>query len=102
MISPVTIDIFAALFNCTLVDRASEPELKLFIFVGWDRRSSSVAWSTGDQLTIFFCFKFSVLLFDRPGIFICNALRGIWNPGIPFFIVLRRDLCVYFNGSFTS
>ena len=26
-----------------------------------------VAWSTGAQLIIFFCFRFSVVLFDRPG-----------------------------------
>ena len=34
---------------------------------------SSVAWSTGAQLIIFFCFGFSLVLFDRPGISIRNA-----------------------------
>ena len=28
---------------------------------------SSVAWSTGDQLIIFFCFRFSVVLFVHRG-----------------------------------
>ena len=28
---------------------------------------SSVAWSTGAELIIFFCFRFLMVLFDRPG-----------------------------------
>ena len=39
-INPIMVDIFAALFNYTPVDRASDydgPDLKLFILVGWDR-----------------------------------------------------------------
>ena len=35
VINPITVDGFAALFNCTPVDRASD--LNLFILVGWDR-----------------------------------------------------------------
>ena len=38
---------------------------------------SSVAWSTGAQLIIFFCFRFSVVLFDRPGISIRHATHCI-------------------------
>ena len=38
---------------------------------------SSVAWSTGAQLVIFFCFGFPLVLFDRPGISICNATHCI-------------------------
>ena len=41
VINPITVDSYAALFNCTPVDRASDsmmaPDLKLFILVGWDR-----------------------------------------------------------------
>ena len=38
VINPITIDGFAALFNCTPVGRASDgADLKLFILVGWDR-----------------------------------------------------------------
>ena len=39
-INPIMVDSFAALFNCTPVDRASDydgPDIKLFILVGWDR-----------------------------------------------------------------
>ena len=44
VIKPSTVDNFAALFNCTLVDRVSDsmhddPDLKLFILVGWDQSS---------------------------------------------------------------
>ena len=35
VINPITVDGYAALLNCTTVDRASD--LKLFILVGWDR-----------------------------------------------------------------
>ena len=38
---------------------------------------SSVAWSTGAQLIIFFCFGYSVVLFDRPGISIRHAAHCI-------------------------
>ena len=76
VINPIVIN-FAALFNCTSVDRASDSmmaydDLKLFILVGWDRSSSFVAWSTGAQLMIF-CVRLPVVLFDRPGISICHA-----------------------------
>ena len=38
---------------------------------------SSVAWSTGAQMIFFFCFRFSVALFDRPGISIRHATHCI-------------------------
>ena len=47
---------------------------------------------------IFFCFRFQVVLFDRPGILICHTARCILARSC-FFIVLRRDLCVYRDGS---
>ena len=40
VINPITVDDYAALFNCTPVDRASDFMMarpKLFILVGWDR-----------------------------------------------------------------
>ena len=41
VINPIMVDSFAALFNCTPVDWASDsmmaPDLKLLILVGWDR-----------------------------------------------------------------
>ena len=79
--NPITIDNFC----CTLLLHAGGlgvtlyggPNLKLFISIGWDRSSSSVAWSTGAQLMIFVCFRFPVVLFDRQGISICQATRCI-------------------------
>ena len=51
--NPIMVDNYAAFFNCTPVDRASDydgPDLKLFILVGWGRSFLSVAWPTGVQL----------------------------------------------------
>ena len=75
VVNPITVDNFASLFNCTPVDRASDC-LKLFILVRIGALSS-VALSTVAQLMIFFCFRFSVVLFGRPGISICHATRCI-------------------------
>ena len=49
VINPIITDNFAALFNCTLVDQASDydgPDLKVFILVGTGALSS-IDWSTG-------------------------------------------------------
>ena len=75
---------------------------KAIHLVGWDRSSLSVAWSTGAQLMILFCFRFPVVLFDRPEISICRATRCICCPRLCFFIVLSCDLCVYRDDSLTS
>ena len=72
VINPITVDGYAALFNCTPVDR---PKAIQFSWLGPEL--SSVAWSTGAQLVIFFCFRFSVVLFDRPGISIRHAAHCI-------------------------
>ena len=51
--NPITIDNYAAFFNCTSVGRASAydgPDLKLFILVGWGRSFLAVAWPIGVQL----------------------------------------------------
>ena len=38
VINPITVDSYAALFNCTPVDRASDSMMfMIFILVGWDR-----------------------------------------------------------------
>ena len=80
VINPITIDNFAAFFNCTPVDRASDsmmdrPKAIHFSWLGPEHLS--VSWSNGAQLMIFFCFRFPVVLFDRPGISICHATRCI-------------------------
>ena len=80
VIHPITVDGFAALFNCTPVDRASDTMLaraKAIHFSLLGLELSSFAWSTGAQLFIFLCFRFPVVLFDRPGISICHATHCI-------------------------
>ena len=76
VINPIKVGGYAALFNCMPVDRASDymmarPKIIHFSWLGPEL--SSVAWSTGAHLIIFFCFRFSVVLFDRPGISIRHA-----------------------------
>ena len=79
VINQITVDGYAALFNCTPVDRASDsmiaPTSTYSLWLG--PKLSSVAWSTRAQLIIFFCFSFSVVLFDRPGISIRHAKHCI-------------------------
>ena len=80
VINPITVDGYAALFNCTPVDRASDSMMaptKAIHFSCLGPELSSVAWSTGAQLIIFFCFRFSVVLFDRPGISIRHETHCI-------------------------
>ena len=106
VINPITIDNFC----CTLLLHAGGsgvtlyggPSLKLFILVGRDRSFSSVASSIGAQLIIFVCFRFPVVLFDRPGISICHQHVVSLSPGLCFFIELRRDLYVYNYDSLTN
>ena len=77
VINPITVDGYAALFNCTPVDRASDSMMAPTYFSWLGPELSSVSWSTWTQLIIFFCFRFSVVLFDRPGISIRNATHCI-------------------------
>ena len=61
VINPITVDGYAALFNCTPVNRASDSMMAptLSYYFSWlGPELSSVAWSTGAQLIIFFCFRF--------------------------------------------
>ena len=56
IINPITVDGYAALFNCTPVDRASDSMMarpKAIHFSWLEPELSSVAWSTGAQLIIF-------------------------------------------------
>ena len=51
--NPITVDGYAALFNCTPVDRASDPMMarpKAIHFSWLGPELSSVAWSTGGKL----------------------------------------------------
>ena len=66
VINPIKVDGYDALFNCTPVDRASDSMMapKAIHFSWLGPELSSVAWSNGAQLIIFFYFRFSVVLFD--------------------------------------
>ena len=80
VINPINVISYAALLNCTPVDRASDSMMarpKSIHFSWLGPELSSIAWSTGAQLIIFFCFRFSVVLFDRPGISIRHAAHCI-------------------------
>ena len=80
VINPITVDGYAALFNCTPVDRASHSMMarpKAIHFSWLGPELSSVVWSSGAKLIIFFCFRFSEVLFDRPGISIRHAAHCI-------------------------
>ena len=80
VINPITVEGFAALLNCTLVDRVrlhDGPDLKLFILVSWDRSFRLLLGPPGYPLMIIFCFRFPEVLFDRPGISICHAIQCI-------------------------
>ena len=82
VINPITVDDNAALFNCMPVDRASDSMMaptSSYHFSWLGPELSSVAWSTGAQLIFFFCFGFSVVLFDRPGISIRHATHCIYR-----------------------
>ena len=81
VVGTVTVGGFAVLFGCTPVNRASvsmmAPTWSYSFWLVGARALSSVSWSTGAQLMIFFCFGFPALLFDRPGISICHVTRCV-------------------------
>ena len=56
VINPITVEKFAALFNRASDSMVARP--KAIHFSGWDRSSSSIAWSTGAQMMIFFASDF--------------------------------------------
>ena len=76
VINPIKVDGYAALFNCTQVDSImARPKATHFSWLGPELLS--VALSAGAQLIFFFCFIFSMVLFDRPGISIRHATHCI-------------------------
>ena len=98
----ITVDNFAALFDCTPVDRASDsmmpgPDLKLCILFVGTGALSSVACLTGAQLMIFFCYRFPVFLALK-GFPTVTQHVSLLSPRLCFFIVLF----VYRDDSLTS
>ena len=67
--NPITVDNYAAFFNCTPDPPAGGsgvrlydgPDLKLFILVGWGRSFLTVPWPPGVQLVFSFCSRVSRL-----------------------------------------
>ena len=100
-INPITVDNFAALFNCTPVDRASD--LKLFILVGWDRCSFVCCLvhrgSTDDLLLLQIS---SCVVWQTRDLHLSRNMLKLLSPRLCFFIVLKRALFVYRDDSLTS
>ena len=101
VINPITVDNFAALFNCTPVDRASD--LKLFISVGWDRCSFGCCLvhrgSTDDLLLLQIS---SCVVWQTRDLHLSRNTLYLLSPRLCFFIVLKRDLFVYRDDSLMS
>ena len=100
----------AALFNHSRwigCQTLSCPRPKAINFSWNEPELSSVAWSNGVQLMILICFRFSVVLFGRPGISICHTTSShntlyLLSPRLCFCIVFKRDLFIYLDDSLTS
>ena len=93
VINPITIDNFAALFYCTPVDRASDSLVAStlsysFMLVG-PGALSSVAWPTGAQLMLFFCFRLAVQGSPTVTKHVVSVESSSW-----LFIVFKRELFV--------
>ena len=71
VINPITVVNYAALFNCTPVNRATgcmmSPTYSYSFQLVWTGALSSVILFTGAKLMIFICFSFPVVLFDAQG-----------------------------------
>ena len=108
VINPITVDSFAALFNCTPVDRASDsvmaPILKLFILFSWDQSSFVCCLvhrgSTDDlpllQISSGVVWQTRYLLLSRITLYLLSHRLCF------FILVLKRDLFDYRDDSLTS
>ena len=73
VINQITVDNYAALLLHAggSGDRLYDgPDLKLFVFVGWDRSYSMLLGPPPSSFASD-CFRFPVVLFGRPGVSIC-------------------------------
>ena len=75
VINPIKVNGFARRWIGRQIPLWPRPKAIPFSWLG--QKLSSVAWSTGDQLIFFFCFRFPLVLFDRPGISIFHATHCI-------------------------
>ena len=105
VINPITVDNFAALFNCTPVDRASDsilPDRKLFILAGWNRSSFVCCLvhqgSTDDLLLLRIS---SCVGWQTRDLHLSHNTLYRWSFSC-FFIVSNHDLFVYHDPSVTN
>ena len=107
VINPITVDNIAAFFNCTGaggsgVKLYGGPDLKLFTLVGWDRSSFVCCFvhrgSTDDLLLIQI---YSCVVWQTRGLHLSRNTLYLSSPRLCFFIVFKRDLCVYLDDSLT-
>ena len=104
VIHPITVDNFAALFNCKPVDQASDgQDLKLFTLGGWDRSSFVCCLvhrgSTDDLLLLQIS---SGVVWQNRDLHLSRNTLYLLSPRLCFFIVLKRVLIVYRDDSLTS
>ena len=89
------------------MDRASDydgpdsRDLKLFIFVGWNR-SSFLMMLGRPWINDLYCFTFPVVLFGSPGISNCHTTRCICRVLVCFIVVLQAEVFVYHGDSLTT
>ena len=106
MINQITLDAFAALFNCTPVGRAPDydgPDLKLFILVGWDWTSfvcCLVHRGSSDDLRLLQFF--SCIVWQSRDLQLSRNTLYLLIHRLCFFIVLNHDLFVNLDDSLTS
>ena len=103
-IDPITLDNFAALFNCTLVDRTSDsPDLKLFILIGWDRSSFVCCLVHRDSPNNHLLLQISGgVVWQIRAMYLSGNTFYLLSPRLCFLIVFKRDLFVNRDDSLTS
>ena len=106
VIKPIKVDNFAALFNCTPVDRTTlywPRPIKLFILVcrDWSFFFCCLVHrgSTDDLLLLKIS---SGVVWQNRDIHLSRNTLYLLRPHLCCFIVLKRDLCVYRDVSLTS
>ena len=107
LINPITVNNFAALFNCQPVDRASDsmmarPKAIHFSWLGPELFRLLLS-RHGAQLVIFHCFSFSSgVVWQSRDLQLSRKTLYLLSPRLCFFIVIKRDLFVYRDDSLTS
>ena len=106
VISPITVDNFAALFNCTPVDWASDymmgrPKAIHFSWLGSELFVCCLVHRGSTDDLILLQISSGVVRQSRDLQLSRNTLY-LLSPRLCFFIVFKRDLFVYRSDSLTS